>query len=310
MVEIDNKKMWEAIEKLLDVADAIKVSLSKQGLQWNGKEIVSMEPKFKVGDWVAYCGKPYKITGLHNDTFTLTSCDGSYFFNNVKSTNEPVFHLWNIADAKDGDVLVASDCSIFLFAGVVDCACKYYVALTTCNDVKINKEVDGGYWETSRAVHPATKGQRDTLFKAMKEAGHVWLSDKKKPVKLLFKEGDTVRKKLDGSIWHINYINEHGYWGNHKPLFPIENQNDFELVEPELTPSEVTKGKSELTEFERFLNEVDVLHKAYMAYPAIYQVNDGKESVKGHYDLNFEYRQAYLTGYHQAKKDCAEHLNK
>lgn len=43
MVEIDNKKMWEAIEKLLDVADAIKVSLSKQGLQWNGKEIVSIE---------------------------------------------------------------------------------------------------------------------------------------------------------------------------------------------------------------------------------------------------------------------------
>lgn len=45
MAEIDNKKMWEAIEKLLDVADAIKVSLNKQGLQWNGKEIVSIESK-------------------------------------------------------------------------------------------------------------------------------------------------------------------------------------------------------------------------------------------------------------------------
>ena len=39
------KKMWEAIEKLLDVADAIKVSLNKQGLQWNGKERVSVEPE-------------------------------------------------------------------------------------------------------------------------------------------------------------------------------------------------------------------------------------------------------------------------
>ena len=47
-----------------------------------------------------------------------------------------------------------------------------------------------------------------------------------------------------------------------------------------------------------------------MTYPIIYQVNDGKESVKGPDDLNFEYRQAYLKGYYQAKKDFTEHLNK
>jgi len=47
------KKMYEAIEKLLDAADAIKVSLNKQGLKWNGKEIVNIKPKFKVGDWIS-----------------------------------------------------------------------------------------------------------------------------------------------------------------------------------------------------------------------------------------------------------------
>ena len=67
----------------------------------------------------------------------------------------------------------------------------------------------------------------------------------------MFKEGDTVRKKLDGSIWHISYIDEKGHWDHHNLLFPIENQNEFELVEPELTPSEVTKeSDQELTELE------------------------------------------------------------
>ena len=43
MIEVDNNKMYEAVGKLLDVADAIKTSLNKYGLQWNGKEIVSIE---------------------------------------------------------------------------------------------------------------------------------------------------------------------------------------------------------------------------------------------------------------------------
>ena len=57
-------------------------------------------------------------------------------------------------------------------------------------------------------------------------------------------------------------------------------------------------------------DSVDVMHKAYMAYPAIYQVGDGKELVKGPDDLNLDYRQAYLKGYYQAKKDFTERLNK
>ena len=63
--------------------------------------------------------------------------------------------------------------------GVVDCACKYYVALTTDNYVKINREAKGGYWETSRAVYPATKEQRDLLFRKMEEAGYEWDNEKK-----------------------------------------------------------------------------------------------------------------------------------
>ena len=50
----------------------------------------------------------------------------------------------------------------------------------------------------------------------------------------------------------------------------------------------------------------DVIHKAYMAYPAIHQVSDGKELVKGPDDLNLDCRQAYLKGYCQAEEDWNE----
>jgi len=139
-----------------------------------------VEPPFKVGDWI--------VNNNSKDVFLIKSFNSGYCtLENIKGniispclpSCESESHLWTIADAKDGDVLVASDRSIFLFAGVVDCACKYYVALTTCNDIKINKEVEGGYWETSRAVHPATEEQRDLLFWKMREVGYEWNAEKK-----------------------------------------------------------------------------------------------------------------------------------
>lgn len=143
------------------------------------------EPKFHPGDWVIdNFGNTYQIESateiISEHIFGYTIVGGGYFNDNSN------VHLWSIQDAKDGDVLVASDGSIFLFAGVDDCACKYYVALTTdnyvkINYVKINKEVDSGYWETSRAVYPATKEQRDLLFSKMKEVGYAWDAEKKKP---------------------------------------------------------------------------------------------------------------------------------
>ena len=152
-------------------------------LQGEQKPVDKVELKFKVGDWIAndYCVG--KVMALTDDAYLLDSEQGIPF------SYEHNAHLWTIQDANDGDVLVASDGSIFLFAGVVDCACKYYVALTTDNYIKINKEEKGGYWETSRAVYPATKEQRDLLFSKMKKAGYEWDADKKELSKRVIDEG-------------------------------------------------------------------------------------------------------------------------
>lgn len=150
-----------------------------------------LEPKFHPGDWVIdNCGNTYQIESateiIAEHIFGYTIVGGGYFNDNNH------VRLWSIQDAEDGDVLVASDGSIFLFASVVDGACKYYVALTTDNYIKINKEAKGGYWETSRAVYPATKEQRDLLFRKMADAGYEWDSEKKelKKAEPEFHEGD------------------------------------------------------------------------------------------------------------------------
>lgn len=87
---------------------------------------------------------------------------------------------WTIQDVKDGDILVASDKSIFIYAGSTDRHAKFYVALT--RNKRIN--VEGGNWEDKNSVHPATKKQCDTLMKTMADAGYEWDANKKEPKKI------------------------------------------------------------------------------------------------------------------------------
>lgn len=148
--------------------------------------IDEVESKFHEGDWVIdKQGIVYQVANVvenvTNHTYGYDIVGGGYFNDNSEGVR-----LWTISDAKDGDVLVASNGSIFLFAGVVDCACKYYAALATDGYVKINKEAKDGYWETSRAVYPATKEQRDKLEKAMSDAGYAFDFDKKELKKIRF----------------------------------------------------------------------------------------------------------------------------
>lgn len=142
-----------------------------------------VEPMFKVGDWVVYCNEDVDlITGIKENGYCINN--GGY----IPFVCASDIRLWTIQDAKDGDVLVASDDSIFLFKGTMGGACKHYVALTTDGVVKFNKGLEH-YWETYTAVHPATKEQRNTLMKAMINVGYTFDFDKKELKKIEQKEG-------------------------------------------------------------------------------------------------------------------------
>lgn len=189
--------------------------------------------KFKVGEWVVNkFGGLWHIDSFDKKNYQVSDGEGNNNYFSIDYQDE--MHLWTIADAKDGDVLVASDGSIFLFAGVVDCACKYYAALATDNYVKINKEAKDGYWETSRAVIPATKEQRDKFEKAMSDVGYAFDFDKKglkidfsKHLKYnpdapsIFKENPTWNEEDEKMIWAIpliikSYPNQEVFYGYSK----------------------------------------------------------------------------------------------
>lgn len=161
-----------------EVKYLINCALKDQGLEYKDGKIVNVEPRFKVGDWVVYCHEDVDlITGIEEDGYTIN--EGGY----IPFVCASDIRRWTIQDAKDGDALAASDGSIFLFKCTIDCACKHYVALATDNTVKFNEGLVH-HWETSRAVHPATKEQRDLLFAKMHEAGYEWDAENKQLKKI------------------------------------------------------------------------------------------------------------------------------
>ena len=244
-----------------------------------------VESKFNVGDWLQYRNAiPFFVEQVTGQGYVNgNSCLPFNWENEI--------HLWTIQDAKDGDALVASDNSIFIFAGVVDGACKYYAALTSDHTVQINKDVEDGYWETAIAVHPATKEQCDILMKAMDDAGYTFNFELKKIVQKpmpapIFKIGDTLRRKGKDYTFIVDRI-QGGYYHcdhNNGAFFPIEEQDEWELVdkvEPKFKVGDWCIDEEDGTIFQI----VKVLNHTYT-----YRTNEGDEYSCTHYSLENDAR--------------------
>ena len=199
------------------IKPAIMNWLEKQG---ESKPADKVEPKFHDGDWVVYnndicqiakreegCNKLVTIFGIEKEL--------------VNERNLSTARLWTIQDARDGDVLVASDESIFIYAGSTDRYAKFYVALTNYGSFNF----DGGNWEDKNTVHPSTKKQRDFLFQKMKEAGYEWDTTKKelKEIKAKTLDPDKVIEWLECKAFQS--------WGEDINIKQIVDKfkKDFEL---------------------------------------------------------------------------------
>lgn len=176
---------------------------------WNKKQDekpADNKPKFKVGDWVIDIDKQgvvHQITnviknvanhtyGYNAETYTYGFFGYSYFSKNVKS-----MRLWDIKDAKDGDVLVC----IGKYGQEIGIVKKYvgkYGGCDKCFKTYCYVDWEGifriGEYMGSKEIYPATKEQRDLLFQKMKEAGYEWDSVKKE-LKKIKKEAVGKAKK-------------------------------------------------------------------------------------------------------------------
>ena len=147
-----------------------------------------VEPKFKVGDWIVWQDKCYKVNynGCGYELVDQNGLSTSLEYGNIDENAR----LWDITkDAKEGDVLAVSWWKDKDFWQKIIIFKKYHSEVIKW----LNKPCVEGYGNTfkngklalneevpyySKAwtgdLHPSTKEQRDILFKSMKENGYKW----------------------------------------------------------------------------------------------------------------------------------------
>jgi len=152
-------------------------------------ELVEPQAKFKEGDWVVGPSKvPNQIVevGIDSPVYTIRNSYGREEFAYIKDIDK-YYHLWTIEEAKNGDVLYNKDIycgdSVFIYIrGIASntSACLCYVRLFKQSEFSVYLEDDfeRGIGIAGGKFYPATKEQKDRLFKAIAENGYSWDSDK------------------------------------------------------------------------------------------------------------------------------------
>lgn len=247
-----------------------------------------VEPKFHEGDWVVQGDNILKIKCV-GDTCYCFETVGGYADDILVSEIDSQFHLWTIEDAKDGDVLTSR--SPFIYGK----QCPYG-GLNWSNNKFIKAS---NFIFTDSPVHPATKEQRDLLFKKMKEAGYEWNAEKKKLRKIeqnsdnnvqpKFKVGDWVVFIATESIYQVEKIENHVYTLKHILAGSLRLWLSFsdEKFIREWTIQDAKDGDVLVTSSEPFIHNDngDVLVTSTGAF--IYDGNDGGGSCPGSYcDIN------------------------
>ena len=147
------------------------------------KPIDKVESNFKVGDWVVYCNDDVDlITGIEENGYCINN---SGYIPFICASD---IRLWTIQDAKDGDVLAWDDSKcIALFKNIYDeDSFNSYGFVGCCTGTFESRQS----YHDIEGAHPATKEQRDLLFKKIHEAGYEWDADKKELRKIEHKPAD------------------------------------------------------------------------------------------------------------------------
>jgi hypothetical protein len=136
----------------------------------------NFKPKFKVGDWIigrATENEPRQIAEVTKDGYKTTY--GGW----IGSSFEEEIHLWTIEDAKDGDVIFYDSGWTCIFKYIHGIWYSSHCFITADGEFHTGYEVHSIDATLNGNAHPATKEQRDRLFRRMKKTGYEWDSEKK-----------------------------------------------------------------------------------------------------------------------------------
>jgi len=164
--------------------------LEKQGEQ----KPTDNEPKFHKGDWIVHHGTEniYQVVAVIDNQYQLKYGD-NYTIQKCADVDRCA-RLWDITkDAKDGDILVDGNLP-FIFKKIDANKYSYaYCGISVDDGFKIESEWESGEWTWMQDIKPATKEQRDTLMKAMADAGYTFDFKKKGLKKIEQMPAETVK---------------------------------------------------------------------------------------------------------------------
>lgn len=149
--------------------------------------------RFEVDDWVLWTDGniPMRIVSLDDIGYET---DAGF----IPFYHDEHLRLWSIDDARDGDILTNGDI-IVIFKKFEEPAYRQHIVahigLDTTGDIQVTDET----WELGiDNARPATKEQRDLLYREMTRAGYVWDHDAK--------ELKIARQKYEENIVRLNRI--------------------------------------------------------------------------------------------------------
>jgi len=160
--EHENEKTYPATK---EQRDALEKAITNAGYSWDGE--LKKNTKFSKGDWIYQgTGDPYFVESVFNEQYELCSGFG-YHFNKGISEVDSDYRLWNINDAKFGDILADDDKTIALYEEQ-STKTFFHVLCYYCNKTFVPKK-------GTLAVlgfHPATKEQREFFSNELKKSGY------------------------------------------------------------------------------------------------------------------------------------------
>lgn len=239
------------------------------------KDYNSIDHKFHEGDWIISNNNKYiyQVVEVKRGIYVIRdNADNREYCVGIESADRDG-RLWNISDAKTGDVL-AFDNIIVMFKDIyTKCTFRSYCYIeyeTFC----ICKDNTSNLW-VGKGFHPATKEQCDQFEKAMTDAG--WEFDfEKKELKKLGQQCEVpVTINIDKMV--MDYTNECGNDGFGNPLncmirayrqgltdaictLILANKKTTDKVEQE--PTKWTEEDEEMLDF--CCNYLDTLQTAWL----------------------------------------------
>jgi outer membrane protein OmpA-like peptidoglycan-associated protein len=164
-----------------------------------------VEPKFQVGDWIVnnQTSIIYLVISIRDDDYCLWPLDADIegFLRIVDVDSE--YHLWTIQDAKDGDILACNEEILMFKSYSVQNRISLYCWYNGQTNNFHSKEVVDISLTKRNKIYPATKEKRETLFKAMAEAGYTFDFDKKELKKIERNTVDNVETKFKAGDWIV-----------------------------------------------------------------------------------------------------------